>query len=205
MTTTRRLLERESSSTFVAGSRTYIPQHQNPPQMILNEDEGGEDQLEQQQQDDLAEMLENQVNQAVAPSYPHLQQLKLTGFRFKPDEMRLLCHFLQKGNNLKTVAIFTTSPCHWNPIFPNVDLFNQYHQLWMSKEIVLSSYSPQELAIMQEDDILRQQISLHGTENWAIIASKFNDKTTRQCRRRMDNAVKNQFTTLCQKRANTKL
>uniref|UniRef100_A0A2C9WM65 MYB family protein n=1 Tax=Manihot esculenta TaxID=3983 RepID=A0A2C9WM65_MANES len=36
----------------------------------------------------------------------------------------------------------------------------------------------------QEDDILRQQISLHGTENWAIIASKFKDKTTRQCRRR---------------------
>ncbi|EXB63846.1 Myb-related protein B [Morus notabilis] len=36
----------------------------------------------------------------------------------------------------------------------------------------------------EEDDILRQQISLHGTENWAIIASKFKDKTTRQCRRR---------------------
>lgn len=36
----------------------------------------------------------------------------------------------------------------------------------------------------QEDDILRQQISLNGTENWAIIASKFKDKTTRQCRRR---------------------
>ncbi|CAI0387611.1 unnamed protein product [Linum tenue] len=36
----------------------------------------------------------------------------------------------------------------------------------------------------EEDDILRQQITLHGTENWAIIASKFNDKTTRQCRRR---------------------
>ncbi|KAJ9709243.1 hypothetical protein PVL29_000952 [Vitis rotundifolia] len=36
----------------------------------------------------------------------------------------------------------------------------------------------------QEDDILREQISLHGTENWAIIASKFKDKTTRQCRRR---------------------
>ncbi|EOY02016.1 PREDICTED: uncharacterized protein LOC18610458 isoform X2 [Theobroma cacao] len=36
----------------------------------------------------------------------------------------------------------------------------------------------------EEDDILREQISLHGTENWAIIASKFKDKTTRQCRRR---------------------
>ncbi|XP_048441065.1 transcription factor MYB124-like isoform X1 [Pyrus x bretschneideri] len=36
----------------------------------------------------------------------------------------------------------------------------------------------------EEDDILRNQISLHGTENWAVIASKFKDKTTRQCRRR---------------------
>ncbi|KAL8532529.1 hypothetical protein ACS0TY_008938 [Phlomoides rotata] len=36
----------------------------------------------------------------------------------------------------------------------------------------------------EEDDILRDQIRLHGTENWAIIASKFKDKTTRQCRRR---------------------
>ncbi|KAL9249642.1 Transcription factor MYB88-like protein [Drosera capensis] len=36
----------------------------------------------------------------------------------------------------------------------------------------------------EEDDILRQQISVHGTENWTLIASKFNDKTTRQCRRR---------------------
>ncbi|KAL0692732.1 hypothetical protein Bca4012_059912 [Brassica carinata] len=36
----------------------------------------------------------------------------------------------------------------------------------------------------QEDDILRQQISQHGTQNWAIIASKFTDKSTRQCRRR---------------------
>ncbi|GAB2280301.1 Transcription factor [Dionaea muscipula] len=36
----------------------------------------------------------------------------------------------------------------------------------------------------QEDDILREQISIHGTENWSLIASNFNDKTTRQCRRR---------------------
>ncbi|KAL2546857.1 myb domain protein 88 [Forsythia ovata] len=36
----------------------------------------------------------------------------------------------------------------------------------------------------EEDDILREQIRVHGTENWAIIASKFKDKTTRQCRRR---------------------
>lgn len=36
----------------------------------------------------------------------------------------------------------------------------------------------------EEDDILRDQIRNHGTDNWAIIASKFKDKTTRQCRRR---------------------
>ncbi|EOA23904.1 hypothetical protein CARUB_v10017119mg [Capsella rubella] len=36
----------------------------------------------------------------------------------------------------------------------------------------------------EEDDILRKHISVHGTENWAIIASKFTDKSTRQCRRR---------------------
>nr|GMC88145.1 transcriptional activator Myb [Ipomoea batatas]GME03993.1 transcriptional activator Myb [Ipomoea batatas] len=35
----------------------------------------------------------------------------------------------------------------------------------------------------EEDDILREQIRVHGTENWTIIASKFKDKTTRQCRR----------------------
>ncbi|CAL5398979.1 unnamed protein product [Camellia sinensis] len=36
----------------------------------------------------------------------------------------------------------------------------------------------------EEDDILREQIRIHGTENWTIIASKYKDKTTRQCRRR---------------------
>lgn len=36
----------------------------------------------------------------------------------------------------------------------------------------------------QEDDILREQITIHGTDNWVIIASKFKDKTARQCRRR---------------------
>ncbi|KAK2408345.1 transcription factor MYB88 [Trifolium repens] len=36
----------------------------------------------------------------------------------------------------------------------------------------------------EEDEILREQIGINGTENWAIIASKFKDKTTRQCRRR---------------------
>lgn len=36
----------------------------------------------------------------------------------------------------------------------------------------------------QEDDILREQIGIHGIDSWAIVASKFKDKTTRQCRRR---------------------
>ncbi|CAN1178997.1 FBD-associated F-box protein At1g61320 [Linum perenne] len=131
MTTTSRLLE-----------DIHPLQHQNQPQMVLNEDEGGDGQPEQQQQDDLAAMLENQVNQAVAPGYPFLEQLKLTGFRFKPGEMSLLCHFLQKGNNLKTVAIFTASPRHWQPIMPDVDLFNQYHRPWMSSPNVRINIFP---------------------------------------------------------------
>lgn len=36
----------------------------------------------------------------------------------------------------------------------------------------------------EDDAILREQIGIHGTNNWAIIASKFEGKTTRQCRRR---------------------
>ncbi|XP_030548191.1 transcription factor MYB124-like isoform X2 [Rhodamnia argentea] len=36
----------------------------------------------------------------------------------------------------------------------------------------------------QEDDTLREQITIHGTDNWVTIASKFKDKTARQCRRR---------------------
>ncbi|KAG9451225.1 hypothetical protein H6P81_011190 [Aristolochia fimbriata] len=36
----------------------------------------------------------------------------------------------------------------------------------------------------QEDDILREQINTLGTESWTAIASKFKDKTSRQCRRR---------------------
>ncbi|XP_021844608.1 transcription factor MYB124 isoform X1 [Spinacia oleracea] len=51
-----------------------------------------------------------------------------------------------------------------------------------------TSSKPKERRIVtwtqEEDDILREQISIHGTENWTIIASKFKDKTTRQCRRR---------------------
>lgn len=36
----------------------------------------------------------------------------------------------------------------------------------------------------QEDNILREQVRINGTERWAIIASQLKDKTSRQCRRR---------------------
>ncbi|KAG6475206.1 transcription factor MYB124-like [Zingiber officinale] len=38
--------------------------------------------------------------------------------------------------------------------------------------------------IPQEDDLLREHIALHGTDNWTSIAALFKDKTSRQCRRR---------------------
>ncbi|XP_072983639.1 transcription factor MYB124-like [Typha latifolia] len=36
----------------------------------------------------------------------------------------------------------------------------------------------------EEDDLLREQIALHGTDNWTSIAAQLKDKTSRQCRRR---------------------
>nr|BAJ92519.1 predicted protein [Hordeum vulgare subsp. vulgare] len=39
----------------------------------------------------------------------------------------------------------------------------------------------------EEDDVLRAQIAHHGTDNWAVIATQFKDKTARQCRRRWYN------------------
>ncbi|XP_008797126.1 transcription factor MYB124-like [Phoenix dactylifera] len=36
----------------------------------------------------------------------------------------------------------------------------------------------------EEDDLLREQVALHGTINWTKIASQFKDKSGRQCRRR---------------------
>nr|XP_043608573.1 transcription factor MYB88-like [Erigeron canadensis] len=63
----------------------------------------------------------------------------------------------------------------------------------MKKKICDSSgnvdnFKPKERHIVswskEEDDILREQIRTHGTDNWTIIASKFDNKTTRQCRRR---------------------
>ncbi|KAL0657833.1 hypothetical protein Bca4012_078418 [Brassica carinata] len=49
----------------------------------------------------------------------------------------------------------------------------------------------------QEDDILRKQITLHGTDKfvWAIIASNFSDKSTRQCRRRWYTYLNSDFKT----------
>ncbi|CAN0905309.1 FBD-associated F-box protein At1g61320, partial [Linum grandiflorum] len=53
------------------------------------------------------------ANPMLVRSNPHLEQLKLTGFRFNSNEMELLCYFLLSGHNLKTVAIFSASPRHW--------------------------------------------------------------------------------------------
>ncbi|KAI0506989.1 hypothetical protein KFK09_013107 [Dendrobium nobile] len=36
----------------------------------------------------------------------------------------------------------------------------------------------------EEDDLLREQVAVHGSDNWTIIAANFKDKTGRQCRRR---------------------
>ncbi|XP_010917008.1 transcription factor MYB124 isoform X2 [Elaeis guineensis] len=36
----------------------------------------------------------------------------------------------------------------------------------------------------EEDDLLREQVALHGIVNWTKIASQFRDKSGRQCRRR---------------------
>ncbi|RAL37646.1 hypothetical protein DM860_000340 [Cuscuta australis] len=56
------------------------------------------------------------------------------------------------------------------------------------KKKVNESSKPKERHIVswsqEEDDILREHIRAHGTDNWTILASKFKDKTTRQCRRR---------------------
>lgn len=36
----------------------------------------------------------------------------------------------------------------------------------------------------EEDELLRQQVSIYGADGWTSIAAKFKDKTSRQCRRR---------------------
>ncbi|KAK7386956.1 hypothetical protein VNO78_27366 [Psophocarpus tetragonolobus] len=58
------------------------------------------------------------------------------------------------------------------------DMKQQHNEESKKKERHIVSWT------QEEDDTLREQIGIHGTENWAIIASKFKDKTTRQCRRR---------------------
>ncbi|CAN0852710.1 hypothetical protein LINGRAHAP2_LOCUS5401 [Linum grandiflorum] len=64
------------------------------------------------------------TNPALAHSHPCLEQLKLTGFRFKPEEMDLLRYFLRTAHNLKTVAIFSASPRHWRSVAPDETVFN---------------------------------------------------------------------------------
>ncbi|CAN0878196.1 FBD-associated F-box protein At1g61320 [Linum grandiflorum] len=63
-------------------------------------------------------------NRALAPNYPHLELLKVTGFQFEANEMELLRYFLSTGHNLKTVAIFLASPGRWTPIPPDEVVFN---------------------------------------------------------------------------------
>lgn len=36
----------------------------------------------------------------------------------------------------------------------------------------------------EEDNLLREQVKIHGSERWSVIASRLNNKTGRQCRRR---------------------
>ncbi|KAK8966294.1 Transcription factor MYB44 [Platanthera guangdongensis] len=36
----------------------------------------------------------------------------------------------------------------------------------------------------EEDDLLRDQVAVNGSDNWTIIAARFKDKSGRQCRRR---------------------
>ncbi|CAN0857491.1 FBD-associated F-box protein At1g61320 [Linum grandiflorum] len=96
------------------------------PASLANDGRGGNHSLEQQQQPPKVWTLAlmSLASRTPAPSYPHLQQLKLTGFRFKPREIELLSYFLRSANNLKTVAIFLASPCHWRFAAPNEVVFN---------------------------------------------------------------------------------
>ncbi|KAJ0987401.1 hypothetical protein J5N97_005757 [Dioscorea zingiberensis] len=48
----------------------------------------------------------------------------------------------------------------------------------IKKDRHIVSWSP------EEDELLRQQVSIHGDDGWTSIAAKFKDKTSRQCRRR---------------------
>ncbi|KAK1413762.1 hypothetical protein QVD17_35543 [Tagetes erecta] len=78
--------------------------------------------------------------------------------------------------NMKNKACDSTSSCN-NYTKDNGDN-NGGGEAQKQKERHIVSWS------QEEDDILREQIGIHGTDNWAIVASKFKDKTTRQCRRR---------------------
>ncbi|KAJ3673356.1 hypothetical protein LUZ60_006730 [Juncus effusus] len=45
----------------------------------------------------------------------------------------------------------------------------------------------------QEDELLREQIAIHGTNNWTSISANFKDKTSRQCRRRWYTYLNSEF------------
>ncbi|KAI3731503.1 hypothetical protein L1987_62691 [Smallanthus sonchifolius] len=81
--------------------------------------------------------------------------------------------------SMKNKACDSTSSCNNNnKNDDNNDDKNGGGEVQKQKERHIVSWS------QEEDDILREQIGIHGTDNWAIVASKFKDKTTRQCRRR---------------------
>ncbi|KAL8249885.1 hypothetical protein R6Q59_006753 [Mikania micrantha] len=81
--------------------------------------------------------------------------------------------------NMKKKACDSTSSCNNNNSNnKNNDNNGDGGEVQKQKERHIVSWS------QEEDDILREQIGIHGTDNWAIVASKFKDKSTRQCRRR---------------------
>ncbi|XP_076924339.1 transcription factor MYB124-like [Bidens hawaiensis] len=79
--------------------------------------------------------------------------------------------------NMKNKGCECTSSCN-NNIDNKSGNNNGGGEVQKQKERHIVSWS------QEEDDILREQIGIHGTDNWAIVASKFKDKSTRQCRRR---------------------
>ncbi|KAI3796036.1 hypothetical protein L1987_38697 [Smallanthus sonchifolius] len=80
--------------------------------------------------------------------------------------------------SMKKKACDSSSSCNNNNSSNRYGDNNGGVEVQKQKERHIVSWS------QEEDDILRDQIGIHGTKNWAIVASKFKDKTTRQCRRR---------------------
>ncbi|CAN0905293.1 FBD-associated F-box protein At1g61320 [Linum grandiflorum] len=104
--------------------RGWVPDMQ---QVLLANGGSGGNHARVQEQLSLVQWPSSQMilaNPMLVRSNPHLEQLKLTGFRFNSNEMELLCYFLLSGHNLKTVAIFSASPRHWRSAAPEEAMFN---------------------------------------------------------------------------------